>query len=193
MKSFLPSLVILCLLIHWSIQFDCNDKKSSISTSSPFYSSFNIQNCYNCIAKNGEKKVNIPILNGRHCYIPSSSSSSVQDCNWYDEPVEEGINQYEDAYCGTEIEACNAKIPSTKDYNTCIYTQVEAPYKCCYIGNGKTNRCMALDVHDKKIFKETLYHIRVFDGDYQGDYEIECSSSYLKLTSLFLLAFFFFF
>ena len=184
MKSFLPSLVILCLLIHCSIQFDCNDKYKSLSNPSI------IQSCYNCMANNGEKKVNIPILNGRHCYIPSLGQYK---CKWYDEPVEEGINQYEDAYCGTEIEACNEKTPSTKDYNTCIYTQVEAPYKCCYIGNGKTNRCMALDVHDKKIFKETLYHIRVFDGDYQGDYEIECSSSYLKLTSLFLLAFFFFF
>lgn len=185
MKSFLPSLVILCLLIHCSIQFDCNDKYKNLSSLS-----FNIQKCYNCIAKNGEKTVNIPILNGRHCYIPSLGQ---YDCDWKDEPVEDVINQDKDAYCGTEIEACNAKIPSTKDYNTCIYTQVEAPYKCCYIGNGKNNRCMALDVHDKKIFKETLYHIRVFDGDYQGDYEIECSSSYLKFTSLFLLAFFFFF
>ena len=181
MKSFLLYLVVLGLLIHFSIQFDCNDKSKNVSTTS----SFDTQRCYNCMAENGEKKVNIPILNGRKCYTPSFG------CIWEDEPVEEIINQYEDAYCGTEIEACNAKIPSTKDYNTCIYTQVETPYKCCYIGNGKKNRCMALDLHDKKIFKETLYHIRVFDEDYQGDYEIECSSSYLKFTSLFLLAFFF--
>ena len=186
MKSFLLYLVVLGLLIHFSIQFDCNDKSKNVSGTSDF----DTQRCYNCMAESGEKKVNIPILNGRKCYIPSLGR---YDCGWYDEPVEEVINQYEDAYCGTEIEACNAKIPSTKDYNTCIYTQVETPYKCCYIGNGKKNRCMALDVHDKKIFKETLYHIRVFDEDYQGDYEIECSSSYLKFTSLFLLAFFFFF
>ena len=94
MKSFLLYLVVLGLLIHFSIQFDCNDKSKNAT------SDFDSQRCYNCMAENGEKKVNIPILNGRKCYIPSLGR---YDCGWYDEPVEEVINQYEDAYCGIEF------------------------------------------------------------------------------------------
>lgn len=182
MKSLLPSLVLFCLLFQLSIQYDCYEHGNRHN-----YSSEQITECYKCMSRNADKSVNIPILNGRFCFTPSN------DCHWEDEPVEDRINQDKTTYCGTEIETCNAKIPSTKDYNTCIYTQVETPYKCCYVGNGKHNYCMALDVHDKKIFKETLYHIRVFDEDYQGDYEIECASSYLKVSSLLFLALFFFF
>lgn len=172
MKIRICILLFFALLIYSSNQLDC--------------SSFDDENyCNNCVKKNGEKAVNIPILNGRFCW------SSKNNCNFEENPMEK-IYAKEVTYCGTEIEGCNNLAVATKDYSTCIYTQVELPYKCCYVGNGKNNRCLALDVHSKEVFQKTLYYIRMMNDDYSGNYEIECGSNYMKLATiaLILLGFF---
>lgn len=176
MKIRICFLLCFFLLLHSSNQLDCNffakDKNE-------------LSNCNACISKTSKELVNVPILNGRPCWSPSSN------CYFEPEPMTK-IYTNSATYCGTEIETCNNLKVATKDYGTCIYTQVEAPYKCCYVGNGKNNRCLALDVHSKEIFEQTLYYIRMMNDDYSGNYEIECNSNYSKLSTiaLILLGFF---
>lgn len=171
MKTKTVVLLFFILLLHSSKQLDC----SSFTNDSA-----ELSNCNECISSNGKDSVNIPIFNGRKCWI------SKTDCGFEDNPMER-LYKDEVTYCGTQIEACNNLTVTTKDYGTCVYTQVEAPFKCCYVGNGKNNRCLALDVHSKEVFQQTLYYIRMMNDDYSGNYEIECNSIYLKLTTIALI------
>ena len=122
------------------------------------------------------KLVQLPLFQGRECLIKDDSPLE------YKEDPFDCLVKGECKSCFTQIERCASITPRTKQYGDCYYTYTEAPYKCCYVGNGKTNRCIPIDPSDTKVFKETIFHMRAYDGDFQGNYEIECSAKVTKYS-----------
>ena len=119
-----------------------------------------------------------PLFQGRNCLIKETGKIEYRE-----EPFQ-CLVQGECSSCFTQMERCASITPRTKQYGDCYYTYTEAPYKCCYVGNGKTNRCIPIDPSDTKVFKETIFHMRAYDGDFQSNYEIECSA---KITTYSLI------
>lgn len=122
------------------------------------------------------KLVQLPLFQGRYCLNESQNEPVYKDDPFGCLVKGECIS------CFTQIERCASITPRTKQYGDCYYTYTEAPYKCCYVGNGKTNRCIPIDPSDTKVFKETIFHMRAYDGDFQGNYEIECSAKITKYS-----------
>ena len=151
----------------------------------PDYSSFQQEMIKNY---SDPKLVQLPLFQGRYCLIKDKTIE-------YKEDPFDCLVKGECKSCFTQIENCASITPRTKQYGDCYYTYTEAPYKCCYVGNGKTNRCIPIDPSDTKVFKETIFHMRAYDGDFQGNYEIECSAKITKysliLSFLYLSLFFF--
>jgi hypothetical protein len=125
------------------------------------------------------KLVQLPLIQGRQCLIKNGDSSTTIE--YKDNPFDCLVKK-DCISCFTQIERCASITPRTKQYGDCYYTYTEAPYKCCYVGNGKTNRCIPIDPSDTKVFKETIFHMRAYDGDFQGNYEIECSAKITKYS-----------
>ena len=83
--------------------------------------------------------------------------------------------------CGTTAETCDdITNVGTQDYDACINNFVQAPYQCCYVGDGRHNRCLLLNARDTSVYKETEYYLRTYFEDYDGEFEIVCSSGYLS-------------
>lgn len=123
------------------------------------------------------KLVQLPLFQGRYCLIKNGDNKIEYRENPFDCLVKRDCIS-----CFTQMERCASITPRTKQYGDCYYTYTEAPYKCCYVGNGKTNRCIPIDPSDTKVFKETIFHMRAYDGDFQGNYEIECSAKITKYS-----------
>ena len=140
------------------------------------------------------KLVQLPLFQGRYCLIELGKEPEPSTIEYREDPFD-CLVKGECISCFTQIEYCASITPKTKQYGDCYYTYTEAPYKCCYVGNGKTNRCIPIDPSDTKVFKETIFHMRAYDGDFQGNYEIECSAKITKysliLSFLYLSLFFF--
>lgn len=86
--------------------------------------------------------------------------------------------------CGTKADICenkNLDFVGTKDYEKCTdvgsYFNADGnQHKCCYVGDGRFNRCLMLDTSTKKTYKITKYFMRMIDENYDGDYKIKCSA-----------------
>lgn len=142
-------------------------------------------NFYECTEKN---KVNVPLFNGKCCYDSNNKCSFVKTITSIGSIVNEGRK------CGTQVEKCLESQPKhVEDKETCIYTQVEAPYKCCFVKYRYFARCFPVDNTHKKEFKKLQYHLRTFYGWVEGgDIEIECSASFYSFSAILLIFLFLF-
>lgn len=106
--------------------------------------------------------------------------------------------------CGLHYDVCeNTNNPDTKKYVECLIhpsltlsdTDTDSEdykFKCCYVGNGRHNKCMFLDTKKKKIYKQVKFYQRAENEDYDGDYEIICSASYRKVSIMLILSLLYF-
>lgn len=134
-----------------------------------------------CIQANPTSDILVPLFHGRCCL-------QNERCIYVENPTPGKIVQ-QDLKCGTGIEMCNAKPDiAQKDYQECYKTQVELPYKCCYIGYRYSRKCVALDVSKKQIYSVFEAQFRAIYGLSSEDkLEIECGSSIIKsITGLFI-------
>lgn len=137
-----------------------------------------------CLSRN---KNTLPIYQGK-CCIPTDNSSP--SCKWIQDPEQEILKENPQYKCGTKIEACNEVSDlGPKQFEKCIFKTVEKPYKCCFVSDGVYNRCMALSMESKKIFKETVAYLRMNQENYQGDFTIECSGKYLSALATLIITF----
>ncbi len=101
--------------------------------------------------------------------------------------------------CGTTADVCEAldKVGS-RDRDRCNFNMPfkdyeDTDYKCCYVGDGKYNRCMMVDYKHKTTFKKIMYYMRAINEDYDGDYRIDCArATYFYKKTVLFVAFFVF-
>ena len=146
----------------------------------------NPTNLYTCTENN---KVSVPLFNGKCCYNTLAGT-----CSFKDKITSIGLIVNNNLNCQTKVEQClNTQPKHVEDKETCIYTQVEAPYKCCFIKYRYFARCFPVDNTHKKEFKKLQYHLRTYYGWVEGgEIEIECSGYYYSF-SMFILLFLFLF
>lgn len=99
--------------------------------------------------------------------------------------------------CGIMAEDCDGQTDvGTEEYDKCINLFTQAPYQCCYVGDGRHNRCLLLNTRDKKIYRETQFYLRTEFADYDGDFKVVCAGGFFNkyfvlfiglFTSLFFL------
>ena len=143
-------------------------------------------NLSSCTEKN---KVSVPLFNGKCCYDTTKGT-----CSFVDKITSIGLIVNNNYDCQTKVEEClKAQPKHVEDKETCIYTQVEAPYKCCFIKYRYFARCFPVDNAHKKEFKKLQYHLRTYYGWVEGgEIEIECSGSFYSISVIFLLFLFLF-
>lgn len=146
-------------------------------------------NRYDCTSNN---KVNVPLFNGKCCFDDTQSAG--KKCYFVDKITSIGSIMNKGLQCGTKVEDClNTQPKHVEDKETCIYTQVEAPYKCCFIKYRYFARCFPVDNAHKKEFKKLQYHLRTFYGWVEGgEIEIECSASFYSFSAILLIFLFLF-
>lgn len=146
-----------------------------------------IQQCSNlskekCLAKND---VSVPLLSGKCCWDSESCG--------YIEKLSFGIIKNNNLECGTLIEKCADLSPTnSQDKNTCIYTQVESPYKCCFIKHRYFSRCFPINNSQKKEFKMIEYQMRTYYGwEDAAEITIDCNSYFTNFSTFLLISFLF--
>ena len=128
---------------------------------------------------------NHPLFAGRCC-----KNITYNKCDYInEEDMNPDIWKEKNLNCFTNIEECNSKTVTNKNYEECTNLAVEPPYLCCYIGSKKYHECKAIPVNDKKIYKQTEFWARNKYKDYDGDFEVICNQIYLKIQKIFLLLF----
>ena len=141
-------------------------------------------NVYDCTEGN---KVGVPLFNGKCCYDGSK-------CFFVDQITSIGSIKNKGYQCGTKVEDClNTQPKHVEDKESCIYTQVEAPFKCCFVKYRYFARCFPVDNTHKKEFKKLQYHLRTYYGWVEGgEIEIECSASFYSFSAILLIFLFLF-
>lgn len=127
-----------------------------------------------------------PIFAGKCCWHTANETQGYGNCEYSEEP---DIFKWRalGLSCFTGVEKCLAieDVPY-KDYSYCYSIPTEQPYSCCYIGNAQRSFCFPLNVLSNKIYGKTLTIIRARYGDFDGNYEIICSSRFLKNFNFFI-------
>ena len=139
-------------------------------------------NQIDCLKKNN---VAVPLLSGKCCWENGSCK--------YKDKLSFGKIKNSNLDCGTQIESCAELTPTnSQDRSTCIYTQVESPYKCCFIKHRYFSRCFPINNSEKKEFKKLEYQMRTYYGwEDAAEITIDCNSYFTKISALLLTSFLF--
>ncbi len=177
--------IYFILLFQFIFKIKTEDYCSSAKT----YSECKIKNSKSI---KEEKLVSRPLFSGRCCWKKYFEESEEGECI-FTETISFIDWKIKDYDCFSNVEKCyNIGKVNNKKYSKCNNITTELPYKCCYVGSGDNHFCLPIDISFKSIFKKTIANLRTSYYDFQGKWEIECSSFYFRNYNVFYLVLFIF-